>query len=41
MEAAAMVLGPRPGLIIVKFWQGVVEIILRVIVIVSPLTLAS
>lgn len=33
--AAATVMGPRPGLAIVKFWQGVVEIVLRVITIVS------
>ena len=31
------VLGPRPGKAIVTFWQGIVEIILRVVVMVSPL----
>lgn len=35
MDAAKMVMGPRPGLAIVKFWQGVVEIVLRILVIVS------
>lgn len=29
------VLGPRPGRAIVTFWQGVVEIILRVVIVVS------
>lgn len=29
------VLGPRPGRAIVSFWQGIVEIILRVVVAVS------
>ena len=29
------VLGPRPGLVICKFWQGIVEIVLRIIVMVS------
>lgn len=28
-------MGPRPGLVICKFWQGVVEIVLRIIVMVS------
>lgn len=35
MDAAATVMGPRPGLVILKFWQGVVEIVFRVIAIVS------
>lgn len=35
MEAVKMVMGPRPGLVIVRFWQGVVEIVLRVLLIVS------
>lgn len=29
------VLGPRPGLAIVSFWQGIVEIALRVATVVS------
>ena len=35
MDVGRKVLGPHPGLAIVKFWQGVVEIILRVITLVS------
>ena len=34
-SAVAKVMGPRPGLAILKFWQGVVEIVLRIITIVS------
>ena len=29
------VLGPRPGLAVVSFWQGIVEIALRVATVVS------
>jgi hypothetical protein len=35
MDVAKMVMGPRPGLAIVRFWQGVVEIVLRILWIVS------
>ncbi len=38
MDAVGTVLGPQPGLVILKFWQGVVEIVLRIIVIVSSMT---
>ncbi len=31
------IVGPRPGRAIISFWQGVLEIILRVVVSVSPL----
>ena len=29
------VLGPRPGLAIVSFWQGIVEVVLRSVALVS------
>ena len=35
MEAAQFAMKPRPGLAIVKFWQGVLEIIIRIAAIVS------
>ena len=31
------VLGPRPGLAIVSFWQGIVEVVLRSVALVSIL----
>ena len=30
------VLGPRPGLAILSFWQGILEIVLRTLALVSP-----
>ena len=35
MDAAKFVMKPRPGLAIVKFWQGALEIVLRFVSIVS------
>ena len=35
-KAAWKLYGPRPGIHIVRFWQGIVEIALRATVIVSP-----
>ncbi len=35
------VLGPRPGKAIVSFWQGIVEIVLRAIAVVSLKHLAT
>ena len=32
---ASEALGPRPGIAIVSFWQGIVEIVLRVVTAVS------
>ena len=33
--AGGRVLGPRPGMAIVSFWQGIVEIVLRAVALVS------
>ena len=34
------VLGPRPGLAIVSFWQGIVEVVLRSVALVSILIIS-
>ena len=35
LGAVGEVLGPQPSLAIVRFWQGVVEVVLRVAIMVS------
>ncbi len=39
--AGRRVLGPKPGRAIVTFWQGIVEIVLRAIALVSNIIMIS